>query len=224
MKSKKPQNILLSQQAYQEIKQRIIRLDLPPDSIIDESELQKELGLGRTPVREAIQRLALENLVTIIPRRGIFVTDIRVEDLGHIFEVRLSLESLAVRLATQRGNHSHWDRIEQQIRNLPDETDPDFAETLISVDERIHHILYTATGNDILCDTLDKLYALSIRLWFRTLAQIGDMKENIEEHLEILNALRAKDADLAEVLIRKHIRSFQHKVHAALFGQVEEDL
>ena len=223
MNRKKPQSILLSQQAYQEIKRKIIRLDLAPGAIIDEAELQRELDLGRTPVREAIQRLALEKLVTVIPRRGIFVTDIRVEDLGHIFEVRMNLESLAVRLATQRGDRAHWDQIDKLIHDLPDESDPAFAEMLISVDEQIHHMIYVATGNDILCDTLDTLYALSIRLWFRTLPQIGGMKDNIEEHLEILSALREKDADLAEVLIRKHIRSFQNKVHRALIGGSPED-
>ncbi|MCX7853916.1 MAG: GntR family transcriptional regulator, partial [Caldilineales bacterium] len=99
--SRKTQAHSLSQRAYEGIKHQIISLALPPGAVIDEDRLQAELGLGRTPIREALQRLALEKLVTIVPRRGTFVTEIGLMDLRLLFEVRVPLESLATRLAAQ---------------------------------------------------------------------------------------------------------------------------
>ena len=77
----------------------IVTLELAPGSVIDEAELQEELQMGRTPIREALKRLSLESLVSIVPRRGMFVTNIGINDLQRLLEVRLELETLAVRLA-----------------------------------------------------------------------------------------------------------------------------
>src|SRR3989304_7611670 len=93
------QPLPLSQKAYLQLRRKIITIDLPPGAILDEAILQADLGLGRTPIREALQRLAWEKLVTIIPRRGIFVADIALTDLQRLFEMRTSLEALAGRQA-----------------------------------------------------------------------------------------------------------------------------
>src|SRR5215467_9464317 len=85
-----------SGEAYRLIKERIVTLALPPAALIDEARLMAELGLGRTPIREALQRLALENLVVILPRRGTIVADLNMSDLQKIFEIRIDLELLAV--------------------------------------------------------------------------------------------------------------------------------
>ena len=94
----------LSDEAYHQIKRRIVTLEMPPGSVIDESTLKEELGLWRTPIREALQRLAREDLVTILPRYGIFVDDIKVTDLRQIFEARVPLEIACVRLAAERAS------------------------------------------------------------------------------------------------------------------------
>ena len=92
----------LSEQAYHQIRKKILTLELAPGTIINEADLRHELGLGRTPIREALLRLAQQKLVTIVPRRGMFVTDIRLEDIRQLFELRLALERLAGQLAAQR--------------------------------------------------------------------------------------------------------------------------
>ena len=97
----------LSEQAYEQIRQKIVTLALPPGTVIDEARLQAELGFGRTPIREALKRLELERLVSIIPRRGIFVPPISLTDLQHLYEVRINLECLAAELASQRGTAVH---------------------------------------------------------------------------------------------------------------------
>ena len=98
----------LSQQAYTQIKHRIVTLQLAPGSVVNEAQLLEELTFGRTPIREALQRLEREQLVTILPRRGIFVASIDFNDLQRLFEMRVPLEVLAVQLATQRGSSGHW--------------------------------------------------------------------------------------------------------------------
>jgi DNA-binding GntR family transcriptional regulator len=191
----------LKEQAYRALKHRIVSLELPPGAVIDESALIEELDLGRTPIREALQRLALEKLVTIIPRRGMFVTDIGITDLHRLFEVRLVLESTAARLAAQRGREEHWRRMATVLTEFPAEGLPDDNETLIAIDEACHEIMYEATDNEFLRDTLHTMYALSLRLWHYSLTKIDRMHSSVLEHKEILEALRAGDADRAASLL-----------------------
>lgn len=206
----------LSQQAYDCIKQKIVSLELPPGAVINEGRLQADLGLGRTPIREALKQLALEKLVTIVPRRGMFVTDIRITDLGRLFEVRLELESLAAQLAAERGSTAAWDRMERVLAGL-DADDAD-NETLIAIDQACHHIIYEAASNVFLHDTLVTYYALSLRLWYYFLADLADMTGAIVEHRHILDALRARRADRAGLLMARHIQAFHDEIQAVMLG------
>lgn len=206
----------LSQQAYDCIKQKIVSLELPPGAVINEGRLQRELNLGRTPIREALKQLALEKLVTIIPRRGMFVTDIRINDLGRLFEVRLELESLAAHLAAERGSAVAWRRMEQALSELNEDSADN--ETLIAIDQVCHKIIYEAANNVFLHDTLVTYYALSLRLWYYFLADLADMTTAIVEHRRILDALRAGHAERAGQLMAKHIQAFHDEIQAVMIG------
>lgn len=208
----------LSRQAYEQIKQKIVSLELPPGSVIDEAALRKELGLGRTPIREALQRLSLEKLVEIVPRRGTFVSDLGIMDLQRLFEVRLVLEGQAARLAAQRGTDQHWAQMERVLSTVPAGPNSIDNQVLIAIDESCHRIMYAATDNEFLEDTLVTMYALSLRLWYFSLAKIGDMHDAIIEHREILQSLKAGDADEAERLIQQHIRRFQAEIQSVMLG------
>lgn len=211
--------ISLSQQAYERIKQKIIALELAPGAIIDESALRAELGLGRTPIREALQRLALEKLVLIAPRRGMFVSDIGITDLNRLFEVRLELESFAARLAAQRGNEHHWRRMETVLNSLTAAGGQGDNQDLISVDEACHAIMYEAADNEFLRDTLQTHYALSLRLWYFSLSHVGDMQSAVLEHRFILEALRDRQVERAGELLRQHIQAFQEEIQAVMLGK-----
>src|SRR3979411_2722216 len=102
-----------SEEAYLRIRERIISLGMPPGSVVNESRLGEELKIGRTPIREALQRLARENLVRSIPHRGTFVTDVNITDLARITEVRVVLEGHAARLAAERCSAVDKDAINQ---------------------------------------------------------------------------------------------------------------
>jgi DNA-binding GntR family transcriptional regulator len=213
--------VSLSQEAYERIKQKIVSLELLPGEVIDEGRLQADLGLGRTPIREALKRLALEKLVNIIPRRGMFVTDIGVRDLQHLFELRVELESLAARLAARRGRAEHWQKMAATLAALPPDEEPVDNETMIAIDHACHKIIYEATGNEFLQDTLDTMYTLSLRLWYFGLTQMGSMRHAVLEHRRILAALESGDADLAAELTQLHIRAFQEEIQAMILGRTD---
>jgi len=208
----------LSRQAYQRIKKKIVTLELPPGAVLDEAVLKDELGLGRTPIREAIQRLSLEKLVVIIPRRGMFVSEIGITALQQLFELRLVMESLAARFAASRGKREHWARMERLLNSSLEMEKKSSNLDLITLDEECHQIIYEAAGNEFLEDTLNSMYALSLRLWHFSLANIGDMRGAVMEHRFILQALRAGDDDEAARLMEKHIRAFQDEIQSAVLG------
>ena len=209
-------HISLSQQAYENIKQKIVSLEMSPGSVIDEGNLQEDLGLGRTPIREALKRLALEKLVVIAPRRGMFVSEIGIRDLQQLFEMRLPLESLAARLAAERGTEEQWRRMAIVLADLPETAVENQA--LIAIDEACHEIIYEATENEFLKDTLVTHYALSQRLWYYFLSKIGDMRDALLDHIHVLEALQAKDADKAARLMERHIRTFQEEIQLVMIG------
>ena len=207
--------VSLSEQAYQRIKKKIVSLELPPGSVLDEAELREELELGRTPIREALIRLSQEQLVTIVPRRGTFVTNIGLSDLQQLSEVRLQLEALAARLAARRGDTGHWEKMTAALASLPAATN---NEALIAIDEACHEIIYDATGNRFLRETLTTLYALSLRLWYFSLAQMGDVPTAIRDHRAILKALRDRDGERAEQLMEAHVRHFHECIQQSMLG------
>jgi len=206
---------LASEKAYHLIKDKIITLELAPSTVIDEQALMKELGLGRTPIREALQRLNAEGLVHIVPRRGMFVTDISITDLQKIFEVRTVLAGFSARLAAQRATTDQIAQMEQVLHGLEQVQSGDYK-LLIDIDRRFQRLLYQAAGNEILAESLDHLYDLSLRIWYLVLHQLGDVRDAIEEHQQVAEALKARDGARAEALIQQHIVQFQQKIKAVL--------
>ena len=205
----------LSQTAYDLIRHKIVSLELPPGDVIDESALREELQLGRTPIREALQRLSLEQLVTIIPRRGMFVTEIRLTDLQRLFEVRVPLESQAAKLAAQRGTKEHWEQMDSVLREMQAGNGTS-NEVLMQHDWACHQIMYAAADNAFLTDTLTNLYTLSLRLWYFALQDMEDVESAVSQHLLIYEALRdGKDNEAAD-LVQKHIRHFQEEIQAVM--------
>ena len=150
----------LADKAYHAIRGLIVSLELAPGAVIDERALIERLGIGRTPVREALRRLAQERLVEVYPRRGMFVTGVDVRELARLSEVRVVLEPEAARLAAERATEA--DRAE--LSALIEELDAGGSE-LMGLDERIHRAVYRAAHNDLLEATLEQYYVLATRIW-----------------------------------------------------------
>ena len=204
-----------SELAYRTIKQKIITLELKPLAVIDEQALMEDLRLGRTPIREALHRLAMENLVIIAPRRGMFVAEISVTDLQKIFELRILNEGYCAQLAAQRATEAQLAQMEVVVSKLGQVTPGDTQE-LMSVDQRLHQMMYEAADNKFLADELNRLHALSLRLWYLAVDQLADLKGSIDEHRLVVDALRARDGALAKTLMQQHIARFQELIKAAL--------
>jgi len=207
--------VRLSEKAYRLIKQKVVTLELPPSAVIDEHVLMQELGLGRTPIREALQRLDSEGLVNIVPRRGTFVNDISVTDLQKIFELRVVLEGFCARVAAQRVTEDELEKMESVLRDL-EQLQGGESQALMSIDKRFHRLLYAAADNEFMADILNRLYDLSLRLWYLVLNHLNEVRHSIEQHHEVLDALREGDGAQAETTIQKHILEFQQSIKAAL--------
>jgi DNA-binding GntR family transcriptional regulator len=207
--------VRLSDKAYQLIRQKIITLELPPLSAIDEQALMEELRLGRTPIREALQRLATEDLILLAPRRGMFVADISITDLQKVFELRMNLEGLCARLAAERASPEQLQAMNQVVRDLDAVPDEDYRGLMV-IDERFHELLYEAADNEFLADVLLRLHALSFRIWHLVLERIGSVRAALEQHIAITEAIEARDPEQAEKLVRQHVADFQYKIKAAL--------
>jgi DNA-binding GntR family transcriptional regulator len=169
-----------------------------------------------------LRRLEVENLVTIIPRRGTFVTDVTITDLQALVEVRTELEGLAARLAARRVNRVLVREIETLFEECGERASEGAAknenEMLMDRDERFHQLVYRAADNAFLEDTLNQLYTLSLRLWYLALDRLHQdaMRETTQEHLEIVDAIRRSDADAAEDRMRQHVLRFHREIKAVL--------
>ena len=203
------------ERAYLLIRDQIVTLRLAPGSVIEEAGLRQELGLGRTPIREALQRLAHENLVTFVPHRGTFVSDINLTDLHRLTEVRTEMEGYAARLAAERATARDRVQMDALIAELStiDEAD---LHNLMRLDQRIHRLVYQATRNAFLQAMLEESFNLSLRIWFLGLDRGVRLKEAVEEHRQLLAAIVSRDAPRAESVMRQHVAGFEHAIRKVL--------
>jgi DNA-binding GntR family transcriptional regulator len=205
-----------SEAAYRIIKEKIVTLELPPASLLNEAELMVELDLGRTPIREALQRLALENLVVILPRRGTIVADLNMSDLQKIFEMRLELEMYAVRLAAERATPAQITEMEALFAQSDEIIQRGDAHQLMHLDHQAHRLLARAAQNEFLEETLERLYSHGLRLWYVSLHKVSRLSEAIAEHRDIIAAVKAKDGQRAAEIMWTHVTDFQAQLTAAL--------
>jgi len=201
----------LADKAYHEIRGLIVSLELAPGALIDERDLIERLGIGRTPVREALRRLAHERLVDVYPRRGMFVTGVDVRQLARLSEVRAVLEPEAARLAAERATDDDRARLDTLLAEL----DAGGSE-LMQLDERIHRAVYRAARNDLLEATLEQYYALALRIWMLALERTQDLEEAVEAHRDLLEAIRDGDGERAAQTMRDHVENFEQAMHRVL--------
>jgi len=211
----------LSEAAYNRLRSMIVRLEFAPGDVLREDDLREQLGIGRTPIREALQRLEREHFVKVVPRQGIFVTGIDVSELSMLFETRSVLEPYAARLAALRGTDESWDAMEEALDRTVDAAD---GTELLAIDRTCHEIMWQAAGNRFLIDTLDMLYAQSDRLWHLYLADVADPGHAVEEHVAILNALRSRESDIAASLVDDHVASFDAQIRDAVTARLTSPL
>jgi DNA-binding GntR family transcriptional regulator len=174
----------------------------------------RDIGIGRTPLREAVKRLALENLVAVQPRRGTFVTDVDVADIIHITEVRTELEGHAAELAARRMDAESRTRAEELMAELEALQSDDTA-ALMDFDERIHEFVHRTARNPYLAETLERYFALSLRIWYVVLDRVPALGSAVHDQDALLRALLARDPVRAREIMREHVAEFQGEILAA---------
>ena len=209
---------LIAERAYLELRDRIVTLRLAPGTVLREDALMADLGIGRTPLREAVKRLALENLVAVQPRRGTFVTEVDAADIMHITEVRAELEGYAAELAARRMDKAAraearalLEELERPGSRLEDED----QDALIRVDQRIHRLTWEASRNPFLVETLERYFSLSLRIWYLVLDRVPGLGHAVHDQVDLLEALLERDGPRARGVAREHVLAFQREIVAA---------
>ena len=205
----------LADRAYVAIRDKLIMLDIRPNEAIVESDLAAQLGVGRTPVREALKRLEADRLVVSFPRRGTFATGVDVADLRHISQIRVHLEPVAARAAAEGASTA----VRQELRDLADRTEAlDLADIdrneLMRWDLRVHRAIYRAAGNPHLEDVLVRYDNLATRIFCLFLDRLPTVARHVGEHTELLRTIAAGDADKAADIARVHVTGFEEAVRA----------
>jgi DNA-binding GntR family transcriptional regulator len=190
---------------FESLREAIINGNLEPGERMMEIQLADEMGVSRTPVREAIRKLELEGFVVMIPRKGAYVAGISLKDIADVFEIRAALESLAAALAAERITEEELESLECSLVKVAECTEADDLEALITVDTDFHDILYKASRNERLVQIVSNLREQIQRFRMTSLSQPGRMKDAMEEHRKLVEALSERNIELARTLAREHI-------------------
>ena len=204
-----------TKRAYDLIRERITTLELEPGSVINEQALAEGLDMGLVPVREALKLLVHDNLVVITPRHGLYVADVNVPDLEQLSELRLTLEGLSARLAAQRATEDDiviLEALRQEQASTPSED----RRRLFDIDHKFHRAVSRAAHNKYMADSLERLFGLSQRLWYLALPKLGFLPGSVEQHLDLVQAIKNGDGDEAERIMRAHVGQFYAQVREIL--------
>ncbi len=210
------QDSLLADRAYIEIRDLLVTLEIPPGSVINEEALGVSLGMGRTPIREALKRLVLEKLVVVYPRRGTFAADVQIQDLALTLDVRIPLEGLAALRATRLAEASDIEEMEALLGDLGETLD---KRHLLEIDAQFHRALYRCARNPYLESTLSQYLNLSMRILHLVLDRVPNLQFHLAEQNEILDAIRSRDGARAEATAKEHLVVFENEMNAVLFSR-----
>jgi DNA-binding GntR family transcriptional regulator len=206
--------------AYLALREDIITAELPPGTVLREDDLMKRVGTGRTPVREALQQLIRDGFVTVMPRRGTFVSAINITDLAAIYEVRIHLESWEARLAAERATVDEREIAQGLIAELDALTVDDGHEPLLALDRRVHRFVYSCGKNTYLAETLDQYHNLSLRIIYfamkRYPALTPSLDQVVHDQRTLLDAICRGDGETAERTAREHVVKFENAVRASI--------
>ena len=195
----------LTEEAYRQLEEMIATLELAPGALISEAELCTRLGIGRTPVREAMQRLAREQLLQILPRRGCIVSACRLEDELNVIEVRRPLELLVARAAAQRADPEERKEFETIAKAMTDALAADDFDAFARLDAEFNQLCLVACRNPAAASMMRLISTLNRRFWFsrhgRTLP-----REGVESHVAIARAIAKGDADGAAAATERLLR------------------
>lgn len=211
----------LREMVFESLREAIIQGRLRPGERLMELQLAEELGVSRTPVREAIRKLELEGFVVMVPRKGAYVAGITDKDITEVFEVRAALEALAAGLACERITEEEMERLERSVVQISELTERPDIEALVQEDAEFHETIYRASRNKRLSQILTNLQEQIQRFRLTTLSRPGRTRQALEEHKQIVEAISERQIELAQRLAWEHIENAENSLLCAL--REEED-
>ncbi len=185
----------LTDLAYQRIEELIVTLRLAPGEAVSEYQLSEQLGIGRTPVREALQRLSREKLVVILPRRGVMVSAINVKEQLRLLEVRREVERLVVRSASRRANAEEYARFAALAVLFDASGAANDDVEFMRADRDFNDLCLQAARNDFASGAMSLMNGLSRRFWYQHYKQAADLPQTARLHAAIAQAIAKADAD-----------------------------
>ncbi len=212
----------LREMVFESLREAIIQGRLKPGERLMEIQLAEEMGVSRTPIREAVRKLELEGFVVMVPRKGAYVAGISMKDIIDVFEVRAALEGLAAGLAAVRITPDELEGLERSLLAISEVSLKSDLEGIVDTDTSFHEMIYKASRNDRLFQIIIHLKEQIQRFRTTSLSQPGRSKDALDEHRKIVEAISERNAELAQVLAREHIENAEQSMLNALREDKQE--
>ena len=204
----------LSDIAYAQLEELIVTMQLAPGTPVSESQLSGMLGIGRTPIREAIQRLSHEHLVSIMPKRGIFISDLNPQKQLRVLETRRELERLICKKSAKRCTPEERKQFERMAKDFKKAAKDKNEKLFLKIDKELNDLTIIASKNEFASKALSMLHGMSRRFWFGNFHQIGDIGVAANLHANIAQAIYKGDEKSAGIAVDKlldYIEEFTRK-------------
>ncbi|MEP6656820.1 MAG: GntR family transcriptional regulator [Betaproteobacteria bacterium] len=210
----------LAEKAYQRLVRKITQMEYVPGSLLVEKLLMEELGIGRTPIREALQRLAIEGLVDHMPNRGMFVSEITAGSVQQIYEFRFMLDGYASSLAASRASKEQVHELRQVHKQLVRATEDDDIDRYVALDRHFYDVLAAAAHNTFVAEVIPRIFNLHLRLWFFISEKIGGWHTIARSHEEmtsgVVDALEQRNPEQARLAMEAYIARRHHDIRQIL--------
>jgi DNA-binding GntR family transcriptional regulator len=191
--------------AYALVRDMVVDLRLAPGAVVNEQQLSSETGFGRMPIREAVARLAAERFVTVVPRRGTYVTPLGLAEVLDMFEAREAIECGVAHLTARRATAAQLERLRELAAEADRVRSDDQIEQHLHADHAIHLHLAGVTGNAILQESVDRLLQHNLRFWRSYWTTHEPQASDMLSHADLVGALESHDPEAAELAMRQHI-------------------
>lgn len=195
---------------FETLRKAIIDGDLKPGQRLMEVQLAEKLGVSRTPVREAIRKLELEGIVTMVPRKGAYVSEMSLQDIVEVLEVRASLEGLAARMAAKYMSEEDLDRMRNKANAFEKAAQAMERDELIRYDKEMHEIIFESANNHILMNLVDGLSEKVQQFRVTYLTATQNAEDIIKEHRELIAAIVSRDEERARCAAEAHIQQIKN--------------